>query len=92
MTATAIHLDAVTPDLHAMLRCAAEVQGRSIEDFVMAAAREVAQRVMGGQREVIQLSPAASERLAEALRAPAPPTPAMKRAAARHAKLLRVEE
>lgn len=92
MTATAIHLDAVTPDLHAMLRCAAEVQGRSIEDFVMAAAREVAQRVMGGQHEVIQLSPAASERLVEALRAPAPPTPAMRRAAARHAKLLCVEE
>ena len=92
MIATAIHLDTVTPDLHAMLRHAAEAQGRSIEDFVLAAAREVAQRVMGQRGEVIQLSPAASARLAEALRAPVPPTPAMKRAAARHAKLLRVEE
>jgi uncharacterized protein (DUF1778 family) len=80
----------ISPDLQKMLKRAAEIQGRSLTDFVVSAARDAAQRAIE-QAEVIRLSLADQQRFAEALLSPAEPTPALRRAIARHDKLLRTE-
>lgn len=91
MTAQAIHIDNISSDLGAMLHRAATVQGRSIEDFVLSAIWEIAQRVIE-QSDVIRLTLEDQERVAKALLSPSKPTPAMERAALRHKELLCVEE
>jgi uncharacterized protein (DUF1778 family) len=78
----------ISADLHAMLKRAAELQGRTMTDFVVAAVQEAAQRAIE-QAELIRLSLADQECFAQALLSPPKPTPALKRAVARRAKLLR---
>ncbi len=80
----------ISRDLHAMLKRAAELQGRSMTDFVIAAVQEAAQRAIE-QSEVIRLSLADQERFAQALLSPPEPSPALQRAFARRRKLLRSE-
>ena len=80
----------ISPELHKALKRAAELQGRTVTDFVIAAVQEAAQRAIE-QAEVIRLSLADQHRFAEALLSPPKPTPALKRAMARHDKLLRTE-
>jgi uncharacterized protein (DUF1778 family) len=80
----------ISTDLHAMLKRAAELQGRTMTDFVVAAVQDAAQRAIE-QAEVIRLSLADQECFAQALLSPPPPAPALKRAFARHGKLLRTE-
>ena len=80
----------ISPDLHAMLKRAAELQGRTMSDFVVSAAREAAQRAIQ-ESEVIHLSLADQECFAQALLSPPELSPAMKRAAEHHKKLLRTE-
>ncbi|RQS41756.1 DUF1778 domain-containing protein [Burkholderia sp. Bp8986] len=77
-------------DVHAAIRRAAEMQGRSMTDFVVSAAREAAQRAIA-DAEVIRLSLEDSQRFAAALLAPPEPVDALKRAMARHDQLLRNE-
>lgn len=72
------------------LKCAAEIQGRSLTDFVVSAAQEAAQRAIE-QGEVVRLSLADSERFAQALLSPPDPSPALERAFARRRKLLSAE-
>ena len=74
-------------ELHAMLKRAAEIQGRSLTDFVGSAAQEAAQRAIE-QGEVVRLSLAALERFAQALLSPPDPSPALERAFTRRRKLL----
>ena len=69
----------ISTELHAMLKRAAEIQGRTMTDFVVSAVQEAAQRAIE-QAEVIRLSQADSQRFAEALLSPPPPTPALERA------------
>lgn len=76
----------ISTDLHAMLKRAAELQGRTMTDFVVSAVQEAAQRAIE-QAEVIRLSLADQQRFADALLAPPRPSPALKRAMARHKKL-----
>jgi uncharacterized protein (DUF1778 family) len=92
MTATATaRLEArISLDLQKMLKRAAEIQGRSLTDFVVTACQEAAQRAIE-QTEVIRLSLADQQRFAELLLSPPKPSPALKRAMARHDKLLRAE-
>jgi uncharacterized protein (DUF1778 family) len=66
---------------------AAEIQGRSVSDFVVAAALDAANRVIA-DTEVIRLSREASAVLAEALINPPAPNKALRRAAARHRRLI----
>lgn len=80
----------ISTDLHAMLKRAAELQGRSMTDFVVSAVQDAAQRAIE-QSEVIRLSLADQECFAQALLAPPPPSPALKRAFDRRSKLLRTE-
>lgn len=78
----------ISTDLHAMLKRAAELQGRTVTDFVVAAVQEAAQHAIE-QAEVIRLSLADQECFAQALLAPPQPAPALRSAFARRGKLLR---
>ena len=80
----------ISTDLHSLLKRAAELQGRTMTDFVVSAVQDAAQRAIE-QSEVIRLSLADQECFAQALLSPPEPAPALKRAFARHSKLLRTE-
>lgn len=76
----------ISTDLHAMLKRAAEIQGRTMTDFVVAAVQDAAQHAIE-QAGVIRLSLADQRRFADALLSPPRPSAALKRAMARHDKL-----
>ncbi|WP_186156638.1 DUF1778 domain-containing protein [Burkholderia gladioli] len=80
----------VEADVLSVIRRAAEIQGRTMSDFVVSAAREAAQRAIS-DAEVIRLSVADSERFAAAILWPAAPEDALQRALDRHDQLLRDE-
>ena len=80
----------ISSDLHAMLKRAAEIQGRTMTDFVVSAVQDAAQRAIE-QAEVIRLSLADQECFAQALLSPPQPVPALKRAFARRHKLMGTE-
>ncbi len=91
VTTSTARLEArISTDLHAMLKRAAELQGRTMTDFVVAAVQDAAQRAIE-QAEVIRLSLADQECFAQALLSPPKPAPALERAFARRSKLLRAE-
>jgi uncharacterized protein (DUF1778 family) len=88
-TDTTARLEArISTELHAMLKRAAELQGRTMTDFVIAAVQDAAQRAIE-QAELIRLSLADQECFARTLLSPPQPAPALKRAFARRSKLLR---
>ena len=80
----------ISTDLHSMLKRAAELQGRTMTDFVVAAVQNAAQRAIE-QAEVIRLSLVDQECFARALLSPPKPSPALERAFAHRSKLLRAE-
>jgi uncharacterized protein (DUF1778 family) len=80
----------ISTDLHGMLKRAAELQGRTMTDFVVSAVQEAAERAIE-QNGVIRLSLADQECFAQALLSSPSPTPALKRAFSRRNKLLRSE-
>lgn len=80
----------ISTDLHALLKRAAEIQGRTMTDFVIAAVQSAAQRAVE-QSEVIRLTLADQESFANALIAPPPAVPALERAFARRRTLVRSE-
>jgi uncharacterized protein (DUF1778 family) len=80
----------ISTDLHAMLKRAAELQGRTMTDFVVTAVQDAAQRAIE-QAEVVKLSLADQEFFAQTLLSPPKPSPALKRAYARRNKLLRTQ-
>lgn len=77
----------ISIDLHAMLKRAAELQGRTMTDFVATAIQEAAQHAIE-QAGVIRLSLADQKCFAKALLSPPKPSPALQRAFARRKKLL----
>jgi uncharacterized protein (DUF1778 family) len=86
-TAPIARLEARLPvDVHALLKRAAEIEGRTLTDFVVAAASAAARKVIE-DTEIIKLSVEDQERFAEALINPPPLTPAMQRAVQRHRRL-----
>jgi len=79
----------ISTDLHAaLLRRAAELQGRTMTDFGVSAVQDAAQRAIE-QAEIIKLSLADQECFAQALLSPPKPAPALERAFTRRSKLLR---
>lgn len=78
----------IAPEALAVVRRAAEIQGRSVSDFVVAAAQEAAQKTVS-EIEVIRLSRAAQEQFVKLLTKPPAPKAALKRAFARHKLLVR---
>jgi uncharacterized protein (DUF1778 family) len=77
----------LTPDIYALLKRAAEIQGRSVSDFVVSAARRAAMKTIE-HTDMIRLSQADQERFVSALMEPAPLAPAMERAIRRHKELV----
>jgi len=80
----------IAPKALAVVKRAAEIQGRSLSDFVVAAAQEVAQRTIT-ETQIIHLSLADQEKVFKALLDPPKPNAALKRAFQAHRKLIRSE-
>ncbi|MGI4813551.1 MAG: DUF1778 domain-containing protein [Janthinobacterium lividum] len=80
----------ISTDLHALLKRAAEIQGRSLTDFVVSAVQDAAERAIE-KAEIVRLSIADQQRFADALLSPPAPNAALKRAFARHRKLVDAE-
>jgi uncharacterized protein (DUF1778 family) len=78
----------IAPDALAVVKRAAEIQGRSVSDFVVAAAQEAAHRTIE-ETQVIRLSVEDQRAFAEAILNPPPLTPAMERAIERYRKLVK---
>lgn len=87
MPATATRTERIeartTPEVLETVRYAADLQGRSLSDFVVQAALQAAQKAIE-DNHIIRLSIEDQKRFAEALLNPPEPTPAMKRALERY--------
>jgi uncharacterized protein (DUF1778 family) len=77
----------IAPEALAVVKRAAEIQGRSVSDFVVAAAQEAAHRAIE-ETQVIRLSVEDQRAFAEAILNPPEPTPALRRAFRRHRELV----
>src|SRR6202040_4484615 len=73
----------IAPDALAIVKRAAEIQGRSVSDFVVAAAQEAAQRTIE-KTEIIRLSVEGQRAFAEAILNPPEPSAGLKKAAEAH--------
>jgi uncharacterized protein (DUF1778 family) len=80
----------ISTDLHALLKRAADMQGRTMTDFVVAAVQQAARQAIE-QADVIRLSLTDQEMFAKALLAPPKPNAALKRAFARRRKLIQAD-
>jgi uncharacterized protein (DUF1778 family) len=78
----------IAPDVLALVKRAAEIEGRSISDFVVTAARDAARRTIADV-EVIQLARDAQERFAALLLHPPKPSAGLKKTFKRHRRLIR---
>jgi len=77
----------IAPDALVIVKRAAELQGRSVSDFVVAAAQEAANRTIE-ETQIIRLSVADQMAFAEAILNPPAPSPALIRAAEAHRRLI----
>jgi uncharacterized protein (DUF1778 family) len=90
-TTSSARLEARLPlEVLTRLKRAAEIQGRSLTDFVVSAADEAACRTIE-QTEIIRLSAEDQLAVAEAILNPPDPSPALIRAAQRYRELFGVE-
>ncbi len=80
----------VTAEVHALLKRAAEIEGRSMTDFIVTAATTAARQTIE-QVEVIRLSREGQEAFAAAMLNPPKIAPAMERAFANHERLIEPE-
>jgi len=72
--------------VHALLKRAAEIEGRTLTDFVVTSAREAACRTIE-EAEIIRLSVEDQRQIAEAILNPPAPTPTLRRAFKHRRKL-----
>lgn len=77
----------IAPDVLALVRRAAELQGRSVSDFLVAAAQEAAYRAIE-EVQIIRLAVDDQERFVDLLLNPPTPSPALRRAAEAHEALI----
>jgi uncharacterized protein (DUF1778 family) len=78
----------ITPEALSVVRRAAELQGRSVSDFVVAAAQDAANRTIE-ETLIVRLSIEDQRAFAEAILNPPPPSAALIRAARAHRSLIR---
>ncbi len=78
----------IAPDVLAVVKRAAEIQGRSLSDFVVAAAEDAAHRAIE-EAHLIRLSVEDQRRFVDGLLNPPDPSPALLRARKAHARLIR---
>lgn len=81
----------ITPNLQALLKRAAEIEGRSVTDFVVAAVQEAAEKRIE-QSQVMRLSLEDQKAFVDAILNPPEPNAALKRAFARHRELIQGSE
>lgn len=81
----------IAPDALAVVKRAAELQGRSVSDFLVAAALKDAQRTIE-DAQIIRLSVADQQRFAALLLHPPALAPAMKRAMQSRKRLIAAAE
>ena len=77
----------IAPDILAAVKRAAEIAGRSVSDFVVDAARVAAERTIA-ETQIIQLSLADQELLADLLGHPPKPSSGLDRAMEAHRQLI----
>ncbi len=77
----------IAPEALAVVRRAAEIQGRSVSDFVVAAAQDAARKTVA-EVEVIRLSREAQEQFVSMLLNPPPPSEPLLRALERRRTLI----
>jgi len=77
----------IAPDALLVVKRAAELQGRSVSDFVVAAAQEIAHRTID-EAQLIRLSIEDQRRFVDLLLNPPALAPALKRARKAHARLI----
>jgi uncharacterized protein (DUF1778 family) len=77
----------IAPHALRIVKRAAELQGRSLSDFVVAAAQEVAHKTID-EAHLIRLSVQDQQRFVELLLKPPALAPALKRARKAHARLI----
>lgn len=88
LTTRSTRLEArISPDALAVVKRAAEIQGRSLSDFVVAAAQEAAQKAIA-ETQIIRLSMDDQRALALALTNPPEPNAALRRAKEAHRRLV----
>jgi uncharacterized protein (DUF1778 family) len=80
----------IAPDALAIVKRAAEIQGRSVSDFMVAAAHEAAARTIE-EAQIIRLSLEDQRNFVEAILNPPAPVPALLRAAEAYRKLIRTD-
>ncbi len=78
----------IAPEALALVKRAAEIQGRSVSDFVIAAAQDAAHRAIE-ETQIIRLSVEDQRMFAETILNPPRPNEAMRRAADAHQKLVK---
>jgi uncharacterized protein (DUF1778 family) len=78
----------IAPDALTIVKRAAEIQGRSVSDFVVAAAQEAAERTIE-RTDIIRLSVEGQRAFAEAILNPPAPSAGLKKAAKAHRRLIR---
>ena len=78
----------ISPSLRSLLKRAAELQGRTMTEFIVSAVQEAALRAIE-ESEIMKLTMADQECFANALLAPPKPAKAMQRAFERRRKLIK---
>jgi uncharacterized protein (DUF1778 family) len=78
----------IAPEALVVVKRAAELQGRSVSDFVVAAAQEAAHRAID-EAQIIRLSVEDQREFAAAIINPPPPVPALISAAEAHRRLIK---
>jgi uncharacterized protein (DUF1778 family) len=76
----------VPANVYEILKRAAQIQGRSLTDFVVSAAHEAACRAIE-EVEIVRLSIEDQQRIADAILHPPEPTPALRKAFQKHREL-----
>ena len=77
----------IAPRALAVVKRAAEMQGRSVSDFVVTAAQDAAEKTIA-EAQIVRLSLADQRAFAGALLKPPAPSRALKRAKERHRRLI----
>jgi len=77
----------ITPEALDIVKRAAEIEGRSVSDFVVTAVQEAARRTID-DTQLIRLSVEDQRAFVQALLSPPPLAPAMERAKEAHARLI----
>ena len=78
----------IAPNILDIVKRAAEIQGRSLSDFVVSAAQEAAHRTIS-ETEIVRLSVEGQRAFAEAILDPPEPSEGLRKAFASHRRLIR---